>query len=158
MFEHQAVTANEHGRSRPHDLPERIVPGHHRQHQAQRVINNAAVSGGAGHHLVRQKDRALLGIKIKVPGAFFNLAQRFTQGLAHFQGDDSGECLFLLAQCSSDFVQVGPARLHAELGPALLRLGRLRQLAVNLLLGVDCKLGKQLVGGGIDGGDHVRTS
>ena len=158
MLEHQAVTTNEHGRSRPHDLPERIVPGHHRQHQTERVINNAAVCGGAGHHLVSQEDRALLGIKIKIPGAFLDFAQRFAQRLAHLQGDDSGECLFLLAQRGGNLVQVGPARLHAEPGPAFLCLGRLRQLAINLLLCVDCKLGEQLVCGGIDGGDHVLAS
>ena len=158
VLEHHAVAANEHRCGRPHDLPERIVPGHHGQHQTQRVVDDAAVGGGAGNHLVGQKDRALLGIKIKVPGAFLDFAECFAQGLAHLQADDAGQRFFLLPQRGGDFVQVRAARLHVQLRPAFLRFGGLRQATFNLRFGVIGKLGEQLVVGGVDGGDHVLAS
>ena len=80
-----AVAGHQRRRGEAEHLPEREVPGHDRQHDAQRLEGDVALGGVGLDVLVGQEARGVLGVEVAVPGALLDFGFGFDDRLAHLR-------------------------------------------------------------------------
>ena len=107
VLEDDAIARGQCRRGKAEELPERIIPRHHRQHHAQRIEHHRAFAGRRGDGFVSQENRRLLGVVIAIPGAFLDFAFGLDQRLAHFAHDHLGKARLAGAQHLGDARSAG---------------------------------------------------
>ena len=122
VLEEPCVPGRECRGGEPEDLPEREVPRHDRQDDAQRLIAGPAAGPGRRNGLVGQCLWALLGVVLADPGALLDLGQGLGDRLAHLRHHQVGQRLLALAQPGGRVQEHRATVLDVRAGPV--RLGR----------------------------------
>ena len=97
MLEQPDVAGHERRRGEPHRLPQREVPRHDREHDAQRLVTDEGAArfhfARVGEHLVGQQRLCLLREPVARGRALVDLGARRDEGLAHLGGHERRETL-----------------------------------------------------------------
>jgi hypothetical protein len=92
MLEHAAVARHQARRGEAEHLPEREVPRHHREHDAERIeVDEGLLRALDRHRLAREVARGVLGEVLARAGALVDLGEAVGHGLAHLLGHQGGE-------------------------------------------------------------------
>src|SRR3954463_6670220 len=86
VLEEPDVARGERGCREADHLPEREVPGHHGQHDAEGLVAHERTACVGLHHLVGDEARAVLGIEPAAESALVHLGERGAVELAHLEG------------------------------------------------------------------------
>ncbi len=111
VLEHGAVAGHERRRGEAEDLPEREVPRHHREHDAERVVGDEGLRPAEVDRLAGEVFFCRIGEVVAVGGAFFHFGAAILEGLAHLGRHDLGELALPAAQHGG-----GPLHELAALG------------------------------------------
>ena len=129
MLQNYGVTRGHSGDDRPQDLPERKIPGHDGQYDAQRLIADEAVRRVACDAFVSGEVGAVPRVIFAERRALFNLAAAVSERLAHFESHQLRALLAFGAQESGQFTQDGGAVGPVRFAKTALRIrGRLHRL------------------------------
>ena len=96
VLEENPVASGNRGDREPHHLPDRVVPRHHCQHEADCLIAHPGFDIGDLNLLVAQDRRGLVCVVLGGDGRLLQLIFRLTKRLAHLCGDQLREGTFLL--------------------------------------------------------------
>src|SRR5690606_14279999 len=99
VLEQAGIAGQQTGYRETKYLPEGEVPGHYREHCAQRLVGYQAACRIGLQDLIRQKARSRFGVVVAEPDALVDFPARLTDQLSHFTSDDGRELLPLLPQC-----------------------------------------------------------
>src|SRR3569623_2587100 len=137
-------------RARPPQSPE--IPGHHREHGAERLISDEAAAGIAGDQLIGDESRRVLGVVVAAGCALLDLVTRLLGELAHLEGDARGVVIATRPQQLGGAAQQPATFGDGGGGPARRGGGGLREGRVQLGGVPFGKLAHLFPGGGFDGG------
>ena len=84
-------------------LPERKIPGHHRQYRAQRKVANVAALRSRLHNFIRQEPFRVFRIVAANPCALCGFIHGGAKRFAHFRGHHAGAMLFFALEERSGF-------------------------------------------------------
>ena len=116
VLEQHHVAGDQRGQAGAKRLPERKVPRHHGQNDAERLEPDIAFGGGALGRFVGQQALAVLGQPVGGPGALFDLRLGLDDGLAHLSREQGGVTRLVRPQHAGDRThERGP---HARPGVA----------------------------------------
>ena len=131
MLQHRSIARHQCRSGKTEHLPEGEVPGHYRQHYAQRLKGHKALAGVGGNGLVLQEPLCVVGVEIAVQRAFFHFGLSLSDRLAHLQRNNPAVALFVLAEVIGRAVHQDrafrkgcPAPLYERVGGV--RYGRFR--------------------------------
>jgi hypothetical protein len=91
MFEQERIAREQRGHSAPKDLPERKIPRHDRQHDAERFEGNVGVRRSAGGTLGDEETRSVVRVIAAEERAFLDLGASLRERFAHLGGGERGE-------------------------------------------------------------------
>ena len=159
MLEHCRVACHQRRGGEAEDLPEREVPGHHREHDADRIESDEALAGLGLHRLAGEEFLGIVRIELTGQRAFLRFANTVTHGLAHFLCHETRVGFGVLAQnpCGASH----PSRAFFERGspPGEKRFMGLADDVVDLGTRRLCIGLERLAGRGVDRFDcHGGTS
>lgn len=109
VFEEQGVARHESGRGGAEELPERIIPRHDGEDDAEGLEDDGGVYRGADGVDGTEEMRGVLGVEIATQGAFIDLGEGVGARFAHLGGDDAGEGGALAAEGGGDGAEVAGA-------------------------------------------------
>ena len=109
VFKEDRVAADENGRDGAEDLPEREIPRHDGEDDAERGKFNPRVGGGTGGVFRPEETWSLGGVVIAGEGAFLDFGEGVGAGFAHLGGDEAGEGGALAAEGRGDGAEVAGA-------------------------------------------------
>ncbi len=111
MLEQAHVARHQRRGGEAEDLPEGEVPGHHRQHRAERVEAHQALRGVGLDRLLGEEALGVLGVVVADPGALLDLGLGLDDRLAHLAGHQLGQLALAPAQQGG-----GPGQTPRALG------------------------------------------
>ena len=159
MLEQADVAGHESGSGEADDLPERIVPGHDGEDGADGTVADEAFFGAGFDDFVGEYLFGVLGVIAAGGGALYGLGDGGFVGLAHFEGHEMSEFIFVAFEDLGGFQHAAGA-----LGEGSLALG-VESGNGELELLLDLGAGKRLeslqgfAGSGINGGNgHDESS
>ena len=151
VFQNRRIPGHQ-GRSRKSKhLPEREIPWHDRENDAQGFKNNLARHRPGLDRLGIEKGPGVIGVILQHPGAFPGLGTTLCNRLAHFQGHEFGERLLLITKdCRGPAHPLCPV-IEAARAPVLERpMGRCDRIVHRfgrvLFVGPDCPSGVRVDG------------
>ncbi len=157
MLQHGAVAGSHRGSEETEELPERIIPGHHREDDTERVEDHTTFRGIARHDFIAQKAWGVLGVEVARPGALLDFSFGLDDGLAHLLSDQPGEVFLVRTQRRCDPTQRGRAHSQFLAAPFLLRGESLVESLVNLCRRMRLVACEFKTVGGVDRHKHGRT-
>ena len=86
MLQHRAVAGHQRRGDEAEHLPEREIPRHDRQHDADRVEGDEHFGTAEVDRLVGKIGVGVLGEPVAMERAFLDLGPAFVEGLAHLVG------------------------------------------------------------------------
>jgi hypothetical protein len=98
MLQHRRVARHEAGGGEAEHLPERKIPRHHGEHDAQRPEGDDALARIGLHGFVREKARGVFGEVVAGERAFLRFARPVLDRLAHLARHQHGKVLRFVAQ------------------------------------------------------------
>ena len=153
MLQQPYISRHQRRRDETKNLPERIVPRHHRQNRAQRKVAHKALASRNVRRFIRQKLLGMLRVIAAHPGALHGFIHRGAIGLAHFHGHDAREFLFVRFQNFRGFYHPRRAAGEARLAEHVKGLDGVLKLLLQLRIGDRLKRFQHCSGGGIRAGD-----
>src|SRR5262252_3732083 len=102
MLQDHCITGHDDGTDAPKNLPERVVPWHHRENGTKRLILNSSLL--EFQLFVRQESRCMLRVEIAVAGTLFDFSESLAKRLTHLQSDGFRDLIgFLSKLCRNGF-------------------------------------------------------
>ncbi len=151
VFEEEGVAAQQGRRRGADDLPERKIPRHDGEHDAERFIDDPRIRWGAGRTFVGEERGPVVGEIRAGAGAFFDFAAGLGDGLAHLGGGEARELVAPDHEFARDGTEMLGARHGREGAPGALRGGGAGEGAFDGRARVLAIAGETAAGGGIDG-------
>jgi len=153
VLQDRTVAGHERRRGEANDLPEREIPRHHREDEAERLERDETLSRVRLRRLVREEALRVLGVKVAVPRALLELGQRLADRLAHLEGDEACILVGALAQHRRQRAHRYGALVEGALAPGLEGRLRFRDRGVHLLAAMRLERRKDRFGRRIDRSD-----
>jgi hypothetical protein len=98
MLEHARVARHQRGSGEPEDLPQREVPGHDREHDAEGHEGHVAAGGVRRDHLGGEEPLGVLRVVVAHPRALLGFRPSLGERLAHLHGHEARELVLPLAE------------------------------------------------------------
>jgi hypothetical protein len=156
MLEHDPVAGHQAGSAGSEDLPEREVPRHDGEDDAERLVRHVAGERLGRDRRIGQVLACVLGVVLAGERALGDLRLRLGDRLAHLRGDEGCVALDPAAKELSDPPHRHGALLDAHRPPRALGSRDSGDGVVHLVVGPLLELSEDLLRGRVDGGDHVR--
>src|SRR5437667_278427 len=129
----RAIAVHESGRGEAEHLPEREVPGHHGEHDSQRIEADVALGRIGLTGLLGQKAGGLLRVVVAHPGAFLHLRLALDDRLAHLAGHRTGVVSLAPPKRTRRFAHLLRPRPHRDGSPLEERRMSGREDAIELV-------------------------
>jgi hypothetical protein len=150
VLEQPRVASHECGRREAKDLPEGEVPRHHREHDADRLIEDEAFPVLGGNVAAREMLLGVLRVVAAGGGALRRLLHRRANRLAHFSGHQASKLTAFLLEQLGGLCHNERALRERRPAPAAPRLMRRREARFDLLGRVRLDRRQQLTRGWVD--------
>lgn len=157
MLEEPRVAGHQRGGGEADHLPDGVVPRHHRQHHAQRLVGRVGVRSAddtrIGQRGPGQELLGAVGVEAHGVRGLPHLAARLRERLAHFERDELGHLLDIAVEQIGGGVHPAPAGGEVRRPQGAVRRVGGGDARVDLGVVVLVEAGDGLTGGGVDGGD-----
>ena len=117
MFQHADITRHEVRCRETEHLPEREIPGHDSEHDADGLVGDEALRALGLDRYIGEEGFGMFDIVVADAGAFFDFGGAFLQHFAHFVGHQFREFLRTFAQNSGGFFHMRGTYAEATLLP-----------------------------------------
>ena len=139
-------------------LPEREIPRHHRQHDAERIEGHERLAAANIGRLVGEIFVGVVGEPVAVDGAFLDLGAAVVERFPHFLGHQPGELVLPRAQNLRGLADRRGARLEGGPPPLLERPMRRRRRGMGFVDAVRMVGPARLAGRGVDRLERVAAA
>ena len=156
MLEQRRIAGHERRRGEADDLPEREVPRHHREDDAERLVRDVALLRRRLHDLGGEEPLRVLGEELAAQGALLDLGLGLGDRLAHLERHEARVAIASFAQQRRETVHRHGTFGERARAPRDERVLRAGDRVLDLLSCVRVERAQDLVGRWIDARDLRR--
>ena len=157
VFQQADVAGHQAGSDETEDLPEREVPGHDGENDAERLVTDEALGSGGRNDFVGDKFCGVLGVITAAQGALFGFGDGGAESFAHFEGHEAADWFLFGFENVRGFEHPAGAIGERGVTETLEGFSGFGDFFVDLRIGERVKFLYDFAGGGIDGGNgHER--